>query len=186
MNTTEDTSSGNIIFDGTERSDCEAFIIAIRKLAFVQMRDADTWWMLNYATSRLKGKALRWHADLDATTRKEWDLFVRALFEAYPRPSGIKPSDPPEPEIVFRGTDGNECEDFVAAIRQYALAQRKEGDNYWMLQYATTRLRGKALRWHAELDPMIRRDWDLFVRALFKEYPFVEEREENGIVASAW
>ncbi|KAG8938000.1 hypothetical protein FRC00_003874, partial [Tulasnella sp. 408] len=176
-------SNGNIVFDGTEGSDCESFIIAIRKLAFVQMRDADTWWMLNYATSRLRGKALRWHAELDATTRKEWDLFVRALFEAYPPPNGgkPKPSDPPEPEIVFRGIDGNECEDFVAAIRQYALAQRKEGDNYWMLQYATTRMRGKALRWHAELDPVIRKDWDLFVRALFKEYIFVEEREENGI-----
>ncbi|KAG9031739.1 hypothetical protein FS837_002906 [Tulasnella sp. UAMH 9824] len=43
--------------------------------------------------------------------------------------------------IIFRGTDGNECEAFVAAIRDLAFANGKDGDHSWMLRYATTRLR---------------------------------------------
>ncbi|KAG9032279.1 hypothetical protein FS837_002773, partial [Tulasnella sp. UAMH 9824] len=80
--------------------------------------------------------------------------------------------------IIFRGTDGNECEAFVVAMHDLAFANGKDQDPDWMVRYAKTRLRGKALRWHAELDPSIRKDWDLFVQAMFKEFPFVEERDE--------
>lgn len=55
-----------------------------------------------------------------------------------------------------------------------------------MLRYATTRLRHKALRWHARLDPSARKDWDLSVQALFDEYPLIEEREEGGIATPIW
>lgn len=92
----------------------------------------------------------------------------------------------PTSDITFRGTDGNECEAFVVAIRDLALANGKDEDNHWMLRYATTRLRGKALRWHARLDPSVRKDWDLFVQALFEEYPFVEGRDEDGIATPVW
>ncbi|KAG9040288.1 hypothetical protein FS837_000852 [Tulasnella sp. UAMH 9824] len=90
------------------------------------------------------------------------------------------------PDIIFRGTDGNECEAFVVAIRDLAFTKGKDEDPNWMLRYATTRLRGKALRWHAELDLSIRKDWDLFVQAMFKQYPFVEERDEVGIATPVW
>lgn len=92
----------------------------------------------------------------------------------------------PNPDIVFRGTDGNECEDFIAALRDLAFVKGKDEDPNWMLRYATTRLRGKAMRWHSKLDPSVRRDWDLFVQALFEEYPFVEERDQSGIVTPVW
>ncbi|KAG9031738.1 hypothetical protein FS837_002905, partial [Tulasnella sp. UAMH 9824] len=88
--------------------------------------------------------------------------------------------------ITFRGTDGNECETFVVAIRDIAFAKDKDEDYNWMLRYATTRLRGKALRWHARLDPSIRKDWDSFVQALFEEYPFVEERDGGGTATPVW
>ncbi|KIO23601.1 hypothetical protein M407DRAFT_26973 [Tulasnella calospora MUT 4182] len=84
------------------------------------------------------------------------------------------------------GIDGNECEAFIIAIRDLAFAKGKEEDCHWMLHYATTWLRGKALRWHAKLDPSIQKDWDLFVQALFEEYPFVEEQDEGGIATPVW
>ncbi|KAG8924784.1 hypothetical protein FRC00_004731, partial [Tulasnella sp. 408] len=84
-------------------------------------------------------------------------------------------------DIIFRGIDGNECERFIIAIRDLAFAKGKEDDCHWMLHYATTRLRGKALRWHAKLDPSARRDWDLFVQSLLESYPFVEEEDQGGI-----
>ncbi|KAG8933556.1 hypothetical protein FRC01_008299, partial [Tulasnella sp. 417] len=87
----------------------------------------------------------------------------------------------PNPDILFRGIDGNECEAFVAAIRDRAFAQGMNEGDPWMLRYATSRLRGKAMRWHAKLDPSTRQDWDQFVQALFEEYPFVDERDEGEV-----
>lgn len=90
------------------------------------------------------------------------------------------------PDIVFRGTDGNECEAFVVAIRDLAFAKGMDEDYRWMLRLATTRLRGKALRWHARLEPSIEQDWDLFVQALFDQYPSMEEPAGPGISAPVW
>ncbi|KAG9021701.1 hypothetical protein FS837_007044, partial [Tulasnella sp. UAMH 9824] len=86
----------------------------------------------------------------------------------------------------FKGTDGCECEAFVVAVRELAFAKGLEEDYHWMLHFATTKLRGKALRWHARLEPSIKRDWELFVHALFDQYPFVEEPKEPGIVTPSW
>ncbi|KAG8937705.1 hypothetical protein FRC00_001958 [Tulasnella sp. 408] len=91
-----------------------------------------------------------------------------------------KAEQTPNADIVFRGIDGNECEAFIIAIRDLAFAKGKEEDCHWMLHYATTRLRHKALRWHAKLEPSIRKDWDLFVQALFEEYSLIEE----GVIAT--
>ncbi|KAG8951369.1 hypothetical protein FRC04_006140, partial [Tulasnella sp. 424] len=92
----------------------------------------------------------------------------------------------PSSDIIFRGTNGNECEDFVAAIREHAFVNGMDKDRDWMLRYAATRLRGKALRWHATLDPSVQDDWYLFVKALFEEYPLVEERDERGVATPVW
>ncbi|KAG8933553.1 hypothetical protein FRC01_008296 [Tulasnella sp. 417] len=92
----------------------------------------------------------------------------------------------PKSEVVFQGINGNECEAFVTGIRELAFAKGKEEDSHWMLHYATIRLRGKALRWHAKLDPSVKKDWDLFVQALFEAYPFVEERLDAEIATPVW
>ncbi|KAG8894494.1 hypothetical protein FRC00_008892, partial [Tulasnella sp. 408] len=69
------------------------------------------------------------------------------------------------PEIIFKGTDGNECEAFIAAVRELAFERGLAHDRHWMLYFATARLRGKALRWHARLDSTIKEDWELFIQA---------------------
>lgn len=82
--------------------------------------------------------------------------------------------------------DGNECEAFVVAIRDFAFATGREKDRHWMLHFATTRLRRKALRWHAGLDSSIQEDWYLFVRALFDQYPLVKEPGYDEIPTPVW
>ncbi|KIO23388.1 hypothetical protein M407DRAFT_27168 [Tulasnella calospora MUT 4182] len=61
------------------------------------------------------------------------------------------------PDIVFRGQDGNE-----------------------------SRLRQGALRWFARLEPSKKKDWDLFVEALFEQYPPVEASVEAEISTPVW
>lgn len=51
-----------------------------------------------------------------------------------------------------------------------------------MLRLATVCLRGRAIRWHAELDVETRRDWDAFVRAMFRDFrPDVRDENESGV-----
>lgn len=73
-------------------------------------------------------------------------------------------------QIVFRGTDADEAESFIQAIRQMAYLQDKDDDSVWMARFATTCLRGRAMRWHARLDATVRKDWDLLVQAILDEW----------------
>lgn len=88
--------------------------------------------------------------------------------------------------IVFKGTGGSECEAFIVAIRDLAFGKGLEEDHHWMLHFATTRLRGQALRWHARLDSSVKKDWELFVQALFDQYPPVEDPGETGMDTPKW
>ncbi|KIO22564.1 hypothetical protein M407DRAFT_117177 [Tulasnella calospora MUT 4182] len=88
------------------------------------------------------------------------------------------------PDIIFEGANGNECEAFVVAVRDLAFAKGMDEDHHWMLRFATTRLRGKALRWHAGLESSIKEDWNLFVQALFDQYPSAEGPGDAGITTS--
>ncbi|KAG8978567.1 hypothetical protein FRB90_008385, partial [Tulasnella sp. 427] len=84
------------------------------------------------------------------------------------------------PELVFHGLDGNECETFVGAIQKTAYDKGKDEDHAWMLRWAKSCLRSKALRWYAKLDPSRRRDWDMFVKAMFEAYPPVGAEPVDG------
>ncbi|KAG8925470.1 hypothetical protein FRC01_010116 [Tulasnella sp. 417] len=90
------------------------------------------------------------------------------------------------PEIGFTGTDGSECEAFVAAIQEFAFSKGWDEDHHWKLRFATSHLKGKALRWYVRLDPSIKKDWDLFVQALFDQYPAAEDPENDGKVTPVW
>ncbi|KIO22568.1 hypothetical protein M407DRAFT_27965 [Tulasnella calospora MUT 4182] len=90
------------------------------------------------------------------------------------------------PDVVFKGTNGKECEAFVAAIQEFAFSKGRDEDHQWLLRFAKSRLRGKALRWWAKLDPSIKKDWDLFVEALFDQYPSIEGPETDGNVTPVW
>ncbi|KAG8990255.1 hypothetical protein FRB90_001842 [Tulasnella sp. 427] len=90
------------------------------------------------------------------------------------------------PDIVLQGNSGGECEAFVVAIQEYAFATGQDDDPQWMMRFARTRLRGKALRWYAHLDPSMKKDWELFVQAMFDQYPFDEQPMESDVRTSVW
>lgn len=83
--------------------------------------------------------------------------------------STFQPSQ--HPDIIFKGIDGNECEEFVAALEDLAYTEGWAEDRRRMLFFARSRLRKAALRWFARLEPSVKNDWDLFVQALFDQYP---------------
>ena len=76
-----------LAFYGRDANECEEFIASVRYFAFFDNtgRVIGDAWRLGLATSCLRGDALRWHASLDKTIRQDWDLFVEALLENYPR-----------------------------------------------------------------------------------------------------
>ncbi|KAG8896739.1 hypothetical protein FRB99_008682 [Tulasnella sp. 403] len=47
----------------------------------------------------------------------------------------------------------------------------KTDDSKWVAEYASACMAGNALRWHARLDPSIRKDWSLLQIALLDEFP---------------
>lgn len=89
-------------------------------------------------------------------------------------------------DLVFRGIDGTEAEEFIAAIQELAFAEGWSQDRERMLLFARSRLRHKALRWFATLDPSIENDWKLFIEALFSRYPPIEAPREAGISTPEW
>ncbi|KIO21091.1 hypothetical protein M407DRAFT_29301 [Tulasnella calospora MUT 4182] len=90
------------------------------------------------------------------------------------------------PDIVFRGLDGNECEAFIAAIEELAFTEGWSEDEKRMLLFTRSRLRQGALRWFARLEPSKKKDWDLFVEALFEQYPPVGAPVETEISTPVW
>ncbi|KAG8947277.1 hypothetical protein FRC04_010853 [Tulasnella sp. 424] len=93
------------------------------------------------------------------------------------------------PDIIFKGIDGDECEAFVAALEDLAWSEGWTEDRRRMLFFARSRLRNAALRWFVRLDPSIKNDWDLFVQALFDQYPPVSNpptSNEVGVATPIW
>ncbi|KAG8947276.1 hypothetical protein FRC04_010852 [Tulasnella sp. 424] len=103
--------------------------------------------------------------------------------------SRVMTTESQHPNIIFKGIDGNECEEFVAALEDLAYAEGWTEDRRRMLFFARSRLRNAALRWFARLDSSVKNDWDLFVQALFDQYPPVmnpPNSSEVGIATPVW
>jgi len=91
----------------------------------------------------------------------------------------------PEPsvanDLVFKGTSGEECEEFISAVRRKAFAEGKQLDNQWIAQFAAISFSGKALRWHNGLDEATRQDWGLLEKAMLLEYTSDDkEKKDKG------
>ncbi|KAG8895753.1 hypothetical protein FRB99_000364, partial [Tulasnella sp. 403] len=81
-------------------------------------------------------------------------------------------------QIVFKGGDGTECEDFIQSVRKYAFSEGKLDDKAWTALFASTCFSGKALRWHVALDNNTKTNWDLLEAALLEEWPPVASKFE--------
>lgn len=163
-----DVSAARLVFSGVDGIEAEDFIYHVRQKAFAEGKVQDKQWILNFASACFVRDALRWHASLDTRIQDDWALLQKALLARF-RP-------------VFRGIDGDECERFVAQVRQRALDEGKAEDNKWIIQTVTASFVGAALRWHATLDAEVRDDWILLQRAMFLQYPAPEMREESVVL----
>lgn len=72
--------------------------------------------------------------------------------------------------IVFRGSNPDECEDFISAIRGRALAEGKHRDNQWIAYFASSCFVGDALYWYEGLDESIQEDWKLLRPAILERF----------------
>lgn len=79
---------------------------------------------------------------------------------------------------VFKGIDGVEAEEWVCAIRQKALSLRRQRDNDWIADFASTCFVGDALRWYEDLDEDTQRDWRKLRLALLAQWPAPSQRDQ--------
>jgi len=79
-------------------------------------------------------------------------------------------------KIIFRGIDGQECEQFIYAIRNRALAEGKQRNDEWMADVAAACLIDDALRWFETLDEEVQGSWKRLRPALLFQYPKLETR----------
>ncbi|KAG8900301.1 hypothetical protein FRC00_013651 [Tulasnella sp. 408] len=88
----------------------------------------------------------------------------------------------PEPTL-FKGTNPEECEVLVAAIRRHALERGKQHDNEWIALFASTYLIGHALHWYEDLDQSIQNDWSRLRPTLLARFG---RRGAPTTVTSGW
>ncbi|KAG8925321.1 hypothetical protein FRC00_004116, partial [Tulasnella sp. 408] len=78
---------------------------------------------------------------------------------------------PGDINLVFKGVDGAEAESFISSVIRTARGEGKARDNDWIVDLASSYMRGEALRWYIELDEDTQNDWKLLRRAILRQYP---------------
>lgn len=73
-------------------------------------------------------------------------------------PAGCRGAATNPDTLSFAGTNPEECEAFVFAIRR-ALEQGKHRDNEWIAVFASSCFAGDAFYWYEELDEDVQNDW---------------------------
>lgn len=79
---------------------------------------------------------------------------------------------------IFHGIDGVEAEEWVCAVRQKALSLRRQRDNDWIADFASTCFVGDALRWYEDLDESVQKDWRKLRLALLAQWPAPSQRDQ--------
>lgn len=117
---------------------------------------------------------LRCNSDI-ALTLTEWDGEIDHNKLTYYDPESTSC-------LVFRGIDGQECEEFIYMIRLRASAAGKVRDKEWTADIAGNAFIGDALRWYDQLGEDVQGDWKLLRRALLSKYPSTEVRPEADVL----
>ncbi|KAG8985120.1 hypothetical protein FRB94_005062 [Tulasnella sp. JGI-2019a] len=84
-------------FQGLGGTECERFVLSVRRYALSQRKLRDYGWIADFASCCFTGMVLRWHAKLPLDVRGDWVLLEQALFENWPNlPSAVESAvDPP-------------------------------------------------------------------------------------------
>ncbi|KIO27965.1 hypothetical protein M407DRAFT_22871 [Tulasnella calospora MUT 4182] len=89
-------------------------------------------------------------------------------------------SSPPLVER-FKGTNWEECHEFILAIRTRAMWEGKRRDSAWMADFAANYFWHKALSWHCRLPEDVREDWSKLEIALTDRWPEPEDDDKPQI-----
>ncbi|KAG8900600.1 hypothetical protein FRC00_012111 [Tulasnella sp. 408] len=177
----------SLVFSGTDKEECRAFVREIRKRAFAQGKENDSDWMIRLAISCFAGNALEWYVTLAGEVQNEWRLLEKAILIDYPLPPTLallsrytnsfdeesKPSesDKNRPVLAFTGKDKDDCRSFVQHIRLVASGEGKKEDSTWIAKLAYPCFSGKALDWYASLPLDVQQDWRRLERAILLDFP---------------
>ncbi|KAG8974296.1 hypothetical protein FRB90_009807, partial [Tulasnella sp. 427] len=82
---------------------------------------------------------------------------------------------------TFKGDSAEECESFLASVHQKALVEGTWHSDPWIIFYATSLLRGKALVFYEDLDPKTKGSWAAIRTALVNQYVRSEHRNANPL-----
>ncbi|KAG8985066.1 hypothetical protein FRB90_004954 [Tulasnella sp. 427] len=81
--------------------------------------------------------------------------------------------------IIFKGTNGEECDTFIRHIRRIAFERGKHKDYEWTAGFASYLYSGKALRWHSSLEDNVRENWKLLEQEMIKEFGVAEHEDDH-------
>jgi len=90
--------------------------------------------------------------------------------------AAFKYISPTAQDILFRGIDGIECEEFIFAVRKWAWTSGNHQDDRWIADFAVTCFMGDALRWLLSLPDETQESWKALQKALIARYPAPEDR----------
>lgn len=79
---------------------------------------------------------------------------------------------------MFKGTDWEECNNFVRALRFRALREGKQRDPAWIADFAAPYFSHEARLWHSELPRGVRRNWFKLETALLERWAPPEDEDE--------
>ena len=74
-------------------------------------------------------------------------------------------------DLTFRGGGTAECEDFIAAVNQWAFEKGKDQDDGLVARFAYSRMKGEALRFYEILDVDVQGSWGRLRQAFLALYP---------------
>ncbi|KAG8855855.1 GTP-binding protein [Tulasnella sp. 330] len=76
-----------------------------------------------------------------------------------------------EPELIsFNGRDGEEVTEFLRSVKRVALAEGRQRDDQWLMDYTESCLAGPALQWHLYLEDKTLSSWRGLQRALLNRF----------------
>ncbi|KAG8993230.1 hypothetical protein FRB93_002067 [Tulasnella sp. JGI-2019a] len=73
----------DLSFTGSDGAECERFVQAIRKQAFIAGKQRDEEWMADLAACSMTADALRWHVSLPEDITSKWKNLQSALLSRY-------------------------------------------------------------------------------------------------------
>lgn len=88
----------DLVFEGNDRTECEAFVHAVRNYARAAGKSRDNDWIVDFVAACLLGEALHWYEELEPAVQNDWNLLRKALLSWHPADECDSEDDEDEPQ----------------------------------------------------------------------------------------